>query len=218
MPSDPRADLSGSHGSINEAAQTSSIPARHAAVEWRSRSRARSSLSVDRAHARMPPRALGAERQVADDQLAGRQSRTRPDRPRRAHRPMRAATAGLPAAVTRRPPVARRRAGGDRRRTPRCYLTVTVAPAPSRAAFAFSAASLVTFSRTVFGAPSTRSLASFRPRLVSVAHLLDDLDLLLAGRLEDDVELVLLLGLGLSGARRHRRPRARRQRRPERPR
>src|SRR5215469_7776220 len=47
------------------------------------------------------------------------------------------------------------------------YLTVTLAPAPSRAVLAFSAASLLTFSRTVFGAPSTRSLASFRPRLVS---------------------------------------------------
>src|SRR3984957_7976685 len=48
------------------------------------------------------------------------------------------------------------------------YLIVTEAPAPSRAALAFSAASLLTFSRTVFGAPSTRSLASLRPRLVSV--------------------------------------------------
>ena len=47
------------------------------------------------------------------------------------------------------------------------YLTVTVAPAPSSAAFALSAASLLTFSRTGLGAPSTRSLASFRPRLVS---------------------------------------------------
>src|SRR5579863_8270977 len=51
---------------------------------------------------------------------------------------------------------------------PRNYLTVTVAPAPSRAALPFSAASLLTFSSTVLGAPSTRSLASFRPRLVSV--------------------------------------------------
>ena len=34
-------------------------------------------------------------------------------------------------------------------------------------ALAFSAASLLTFSRTAFGAPSTRSLASFRPRPVS---------------------------------------------------
>src|ERR1700733_1757568 len=48
------------------------------------------------------------------------------------------------------------------------YLTVTEAPAPSRASFAFAAASLLTFSSTVFGAPSTRSLASLRPRLVSV--------------------------------------------------
>src|SRR5690349_4725724 len=65
------------------------------------------------------------------------------------------------------------------------YLTVTEAPAPSRAAFALSAASLLTFPRTVFGAPSTRScsrsaarrassveactnngLAPFRPRLL----------------------------------------------------
>jgi hypothetical protein len=46
------------------------------------------------------------------------------------------------------------------------YLTVTVAPAASRAALAFSAASLATFSRTGLGAPSTRSLASLRPRLV----------------------------------------------------
>src|SRR4249919_1254234 len=49
---------------------------------------------------------------------------------------------------------------------PSGYLTVTVAPAPSRAALALSALSLLTFSRTVLGAPSTRSLASFRPRLV----------------------------------------------------
>src|SRR5665811_2282156 len=46
------------------------------------------------------------------------------------------------------------------------HLRVTVAPAPSRAALAFSATSLATFSRTTFGAPSTTSLASFRPRLV----------------------------------------------------
>src|SRR5207253_6978141 len=47
------------------------------------------------------------------------------------------------------------------------YLTLTVAPAPSRAALALSAASLLTFSRTGFGAPSTRSLASLRPSDVS---------------------------------------------------
>src|SRR5215470_11907528 len=49
---------------------------------------------------------------------------------------------------------------------PSGYLTVTVAPAPSRAARALSALSLLTFSSTVLGAPSTRSLASLRPRLV----------------------------------------------------
>src|SRR6266545_4863780 len=43
------------------------------------------------------------------------------------------------------------------------YLRVTVAPAPSSCSLAFSAASLVTFSRTLFGAPSTRSLASPAP-------------------------------------------------------
>src|SRR5688500_3620512 len=48
------------------------------------------------------------------------------------------------------------------------HLTVTVAPAPSRAALALSAASLATFSRTGFGALSTRSLASLRPSEVRV--------------------------------------------------
>src|SRR5713101_174085 len=44
------------------------------------------------------------------------------------------------------------------------YLSSTVAPASSSWALAFSASSLATFSSTGFGAPSTRSLASFRPR------------------------------------------------------
>ena len=48
----------------------------------------------------------------------------------------------------------------------RRYLTSTLAPAASSWALAFSASSLETFSRTALGAPSTRSLASFRPRLV----------------------------------------------------
>src|SRR5690348_16902874 len=47
------------------------------------------------------------------------------------------------------------------------YLTSTVAPAPSSCAFALSASSFETFSSTGLGAPSTRSLASLRPRLVS---------------------------------------------------
>src|SRR5450755_2926964 len=58
------------------------------------------------------------------------------------------------------------RSCGTRLRSCGTYLTVTVAPAPSRAAFALSAASLLTLSSTSFGAPSTRSLASFSPRLV----------------------------------------------------
>src|SRR5215469_8012487 len=48
------------------------------------------------------------------------------------------------------------------------YLTVTVAPAPSRAVLALSAASLLTRSSSGLGAPSTRSLASLSPRLVRV--------------------------------------------------
>src|ERR1019366_576083 len=47
------------------------------------------------------------------------------------------------------------------------YLSSTEAPASSSLALAFSASSLETFSSTGFGAPSTRSFASFRPRLVS---------------------------------------------------
>ena len=85
-------------------------------------------------------------------------------------------------------------------RAPRAgYLSSTVAPAASSWALAFSASSLETFSRTALGAPSTRSLASLRPRLVRDADLLDDLDLLVAGGGEDDVELVLLLLGGLGG-------------------
>ena len=85
------------------------------------------------------------------------------------------------------------------------YLTVTVAPAPSRAALAFSAASLLTFSRTGFGRAVDEVLGLLQAEAGERAHLLDDLDLLVAGRLEDDVELVLLLGLGRGGAAAGRR-------------
>src|SRR5262245_64148685 len=47
------------------------------------------------------------------------------------------------------------------------YFISTLAPDSSSFVLAFSASSFDTFSRTGFGAPSTRSLASFRPRLVS---------------------------------------------------
>src|SRR5262245_15795635 len=56
------------------------------------------------------------------------------------------------------------RGGSLRRRE--CYLTETVAPADSRASLALSAVSLLAASMTGFGALSTSSLASFRPRLV----------------------------------------------------
>src|SRR6202451_2174660 len=49
----------------------------------------------------------------------------------------------------------------------RCYLTSTVAPASENFFLMVSASSLETPSFMVFGAPSTRSLASFRPRLVT---------------------------------------------------
>src|SRR6202008_1213039 len=53
------------------------------------------------------------------------------------------------------------------RLVPRCYLISTLAPASSSFFFAASASALFTPSLTGLGAPSTRSLASFRPRLVS---------------------------------------------------
>src|SRR5438876_8976833 len=47
------------------------------------------------------------------------------------------------------------------------YLISTLAPASSNFFLIAAASSLLTPSLTVFGAPSTRSLASFRPRLVT---------------------------------------------------
>ena len=76
-----------------------------------------------------------------------------------------------------------------------------MAPAASRASLAFSAASLVTFSRIGFGARLDQVLGLLETEAGERAHLLDDLDLLVAGGLEDDVELVLLRGLfGAAGA------------------
>lgn len=46
------------------------------------------------------------------------------------------------------------------------YLSSTVAPASSNWALALSASSFLAPSRTALGAPSTRALASARPRLV----------------------------------------------------
>src|ERR1700690_3103087 len=49
----------------------------------------------------------------------------------------------------------------------RCYLTSTVAPASVNFFLMVSASSLETPSFMLLGAPSTRSLASFKPRLVT---------------------------------------------------
>ena len=67
------------------------------------------------------------------------------------------------------------------------------APAPSRASLAPSASSRGTPCSTGWGAVSTNSLASFSPQVGERAHLLDDLDLLVADLCEHDVEGGLLL-------------------------
>src|SRR5262245_25355305 len=85
-----------------------------------------------------------------------------------------------PGPATSRSGGSRSRAGGqrDRRRSgrgpgarsdarPTCYLISTVAPCSSSLAFMSAASALVTFSLTVLGVPSTRSLASLRPSPVS---------------------------------------------------
>src|SRR5262249_38993190 len=56
--------------------------------------------------------------------------------------------------------------GPGARADSRDYLISTVAPAAVSWSLIFLASSLLTPSLTVFGAPSTRSLASFRPRPV----------------------------------------------------
>src|SRR3974377_1188889 len=59
------------------------------------------------------------------------------------------------------------RASGAQTPHKRRYFTSTVAPASVNFFLMVSASSLETPSFTFFGAPSTRSLASFRPRLVT---------------------------------------------------
>ena len=58
------------------------------------------------------------------------------------------------------------------------YLTSTVAPAASNLAFNSSASALETFSLTALGALSTRSLASFKPKPVTVLTTLITFNLL----------------------------------------
>ncbi len=96
-------------------------------------------------------------------------------------------------------PVGRSDAGAEalpaphRAGRPCIYLTSTTAPWSSSCFLSLAASSLLTPSLTVLPPASTRSLASLRPRPGDGAHLLDDVDLLLAARLEDDGELGLLL-------------------------
>ena len=80
------------------------------------------------------------------------------------------------------------------------YLSATAAPTSSSLAFISSASSLVAASLTVLGAPSTSFLGLLQAQAGELAHHLDDLDLLVADALENDVELVLLLGRGFAAA------------------
>ena len=81
----------------------------------------------------------------------------------------------------------------------RVYLISTLAPASSSFFFAASASALLMPSLTAFGAPSTRSLASFRPRPVQLANGLDHVDLVFADGEQHDGELGLLFGGGRGG-------------------
>ena len=82
-------------------------------------------------------------------------------------------------------PLARRRAGARPLRTGAsrsgsALLDLHGGAGPSSCALSLAASSLPTPSLTALGAPSTRSLASLRPRPGDRAHLLDDVDLLVA--------------------------------------
>jgi hypothetical protein len=116
----------------------------------------------------------------------------------------------VPTPPVRRPP---------RRNQPRqCrhYLTSTVAPCFFQHLLDLGGFVLDTPSLTVFGAPSTRSLASFRPEAGDGADFLDHVDLLVAAAVRMTVNSVC----SSTGRRRRRRatgrrPRpARRRRRP----
>ena len=76
-------------------------------------------------------------------------------------------------------------------------MTVTVAPAPSRAALRLVGGLLVDLLQDGRGRAVDEVLGLLEAQAREAADLLDDLDLLVAGGLEDDVELVLL-GSGLA--------------------
>src|SRR5579875_767128 len=106
--------------------------------------------------ARRPSTATGQYTTPAAD--AATQGRTRP---------VRAKQSKPPEPPGQEPGRRDLRHGDPAGRLERSYFSSTVAPAASSWASAFSASSLLTFSSTVLGAASTRSLASFSHRLVS---------------------------------------------------
>ena len=114
----------------------------------------------------------------------------------------------LPPSAARRCPEGRARAQPQRSRgRAAIYLISTVAPAASSCALILAASSLETASLTAFGAASTRSLASFRPRPVIARTSLMTLIFWAPNGGQDHVELGLLLGrLGRAPRRRRRRP------------
>ena len=83
-------------------------------------------------------------------------------------------------------------------------MRVTEAPAPSRDSLAFSRGLLGDLLEDSLGSGLDEVLGLLQAEAREGADLLDDVDLLLAGGLEDDVELVLLGGL--LARRRRRRP------------
>ncbi len=95
------------------------------------------------------------------------------------------------------------------------YLSSTLAPASSSFFLSFSARPSCTPSLTAFGARLDQVLGLLEAEAGDRAHLLDDVDLLVAGRRQDDGELVLLLGRSAAaaapGPRQPRRPARRRE-------
>ena len=93
------------------------------------------------------------------------------------------------------------------RRRPSCYLTSTVAPAAFELGLGLLGVLLGDLLEDRLGGAVDQVLGLLEAEAGERAHLLDDLDLLVAGAGEDDVELVLLLlgGRGLGRRRRRRR-------------
>src|SRR3984885_2218281 len=84
--------------------------------------------------------------------------------------------------------------------TLRCYFTSTVAPTSTNFFLMASASSLLTPSLTGFGAPSTRSLASFSPRLVTSRTALMTLILLAPAAVRMTVNSVFSSTTGAAAA------------------